>query len=128
MQGVSAQFPCTWEEVLDFRRDHVGPPEQVSMAFQGSVGKRKNDFHELFFQQAVRALVYMKNQLQFQLQQQQRNPYGVTSGANSINGIYTPQQNPYPQLPHSYGGSSNGGYRYGPADALLKKIYFLHKE
>jgi len=93
MQGVSAQFPCTWEEVLDFRRDHVGPPEQ-----------------------AVRALVYMKNQLQFQLQQQQqRNPYGVypTSGANSINGIYTPQQNPYPQLTsqHSYGSSSNGGYR-----------------
>ena len=88
----------------------------------------------LFLQQAVRALVYMKNQLQFQLQQQQqqRNPYGVypTSGANSINGIYTPQQNPYPQLTsqHSYGGSSNGGYRYGPTDAFLKKIYFLHKE
>ena len=91
----------------------------------------------LFLQQAVRALVYMKNQLQFQLQQQQqqRNPYGVypTSGANSINGIYTPQQNPYPQLTsqHSYGGSSNGGYRYGrtgPTNALLKKIYFLHKK
>ena len=47
MQGVSAQFPCTWEEVLDFRRDHVGPPEQVSKALQGSVGKVKNDFHEL---------------------------------------------------------------------------------
>ena len=82
----------------------------------------------LFLQQAVRALVYMKNQLQFQLQQQ-RNPYGVypTSGANSINGIYTPQQNPYPQLTsqHSYGGSSNGGYRYGPTDALVKKIYCL---
>ena len=46
MQGVSAQFPCTWEEVLDFRRDHVGPPEQVSKALQGSVGKVKNDFHE----------------------------------------------------------------------------------
>ena len=54
MQGVSAQFPCTWEEVLDFRRDHVGPPEQ-----------------------AVRALVYMKNQLQYQLQHQtQHLPYG----------------------------------------------------
>ena len=82
----------------------------------------------LFLQQAVRALVYMKNQLQFQLQQQ-RNPYAVypTSGTNSINGIYTPQQNPYPQLTsqHSYGGSSNGGYRYGPTDALVKKIYSL---
>ena len=48
MQGVSAQFPCTWEEVLDFRRDHVGPPEQVSKALHGSVGEKvKNDFHEI---------------------------------------------------------------------------------
>lgn len=43
MQGVSAQFPCSWTEVLDFRRDHVGTPEQ-----------------------AVRAIVYFKNQRHYQ--------------------------------------------------------------
>ena len=39
VQRVSAHFPCTWEEALDFRRDHIGTTEQ-----------------------AVRALIYLKNQ------------------------------------------------------------------
>ncbi len=43
MQGVNAQYPCSWSEVLNFRRDHVGTPEQ-----------------------AVRAIVYFKNQQQYQ--------------------------------------------------------------
>jgi hypothetical protein len=40
VQGVSSSFPCTWEEALIFRRDHIGTPEQ-----------------------AVRSLVYLKNQV-----------------------------------------------------------------
>ena len=43
VQGVSATFPCTWEEALIFRRDHIGTPEQ-----------------------AVRTLVYLKNQMRYQ--------------------------------------------------------------
>jgi hypothetical protein len=43
VQGVSANFPCTWEEALIFRRDHIGTPEQ-----------------------AVRSLVYLKNQMRYQ--------------------------------------------------------------
>ena len=70
MQGVYAQFPCTWEEVLEFRRDHVGPPEQ-----------------------AVRALVYMKNQFQYQMQQQ---PYHPTAYQHPKPGYFT---NGYHQQP-----------------------------
>ncbi len=42
MQGVSAQYPCTWAEVVQFRSEHVGTPEQ-----------------------AIRAIVYYKSQSQF---------------------------------------------------------------
>ena len=63
MQGVSAQHPCTWEEVLDFRRDHIGSPEQ-----------------------AVRSMVYLKNQMQYRQQQQQQLNPNLTPG--SANGGY----------------------------------------
>ncbi len=43
VEGVSAHFPCTWEEALLFRRDHIGSPEQ-----------------------AVRSILYAKNQCQYQ--------------------------------------------------------------
>eukprot|EP00095_Tigriopus_kingsejongensis_P011905 maker-scaffold111_size354240-snap-gene-2.28 protein:Tk11905 transcript:maker-scaffold111_size354240-snap-gene-2.28-mRNA-1 annotation:"protein tamozhennic" len=42
VHGVSAQFPCTWTEALDFRREHIGTPEQ-----------------------AIRAIVYRQNQHSF---------------------------------------------------------------
>ena len=42
LQGVSAQFPCRWDEILEFRRNHIGSPEQ-----------------------ATRTLLYQKNQLQY---------------------------------------------------------------
>jgi len=42
LQGVTAQFPCRWDEVLEFRRSHIGTPEQ-----------------------ATRTLLYQKNQLHF---------------------------------------------------------------
>ena len=42
LQGVSAQFPCRWDEILEFRRSHIGSPEQAS-----------------------RTLLYQKNQLQY---------------------------------------------------------------
>jgi len=87
MQGVSAQFPCTWEEVLDFRRDHVGPPEQ-----------------------AVRALVYMKNQLQYQLQHQPASPYGHNSlyGAHSQSPYGSHHSQTTQQQPYGY----SNGYRH----------------
>jgi hypothetical protein len=44
VQRVSAHFTCTWEEALDFRRDHIGTTEQ-----------------------AVRALIYLKNQNRHQI-------------------------------------------------------------
>lgn len=39
---MTAQFPCRWDEILEFRRCHVGSPEQ-----------------------ATRTLLYQKNQLHF---------------------------------------------------------------
>ncbi len=53
MQSVSAQCPCSWREVLAFRRDHVGTPEQ-----------------------AARAIVYFKSQSQYRnLVRRQRSFY-----------------------------------------------------
>ena len=43
VQTAASRFGCTWEEALAFRKDHVGTPEQ-----------------------AVRSLVYAKNQMQYQ--------------------------------------------------------------
>ena len=45
VQRVSAHFPCTWEDALDFRRDHIGTTEQ-----------------------AIQSLIYLKNQNQHQMQ------------------------------------------------------------
>ena len=42
-QGVSSHCPCTWEDVLLFRRNHIGYPDH-----------------------AVQSLIYYKNQLQYQ--------------------------------------------------------------
>ena len=42
MQGVGAQLPCTWDDVIRYRREHVGSPEQ-----------------------AVRGITYIKNQRNF---------------------------------------------------------------
>ena len=70
VQGVSATFPtgCTWEEALVFRRDHIGGPEQ-----------------------AVRSLVYLKNQMRYQ-QGLQANP-----------GL--PGNHYYPRFPSPLGGA-----------------------
>ena len=87
VQGVSAHFPCSWEEALVFRRDHIGTPEQ-----------------------AVRSLVYLKNQMRYQ-QGMQANPvvpggpyyprYPLAQGVPGqvSNGI---GQHPGPYLPYGY--------------------------
>ncbi len=56
VQGVAVHFPCSWEEALIFRRDHIGTPDQ-----------------------AVRSLVYLKNQTQFQ-----QNLQSVTNMAGGV--------------------------------------------
>merc|ERR1711860_405113 len=50
LQGVTAQFPCRWDEILEFRRTHIGSPEQ-----------------------ATRTLLYQKNQLHFAQTQQRKH-------------------------------------------------------
>ena len=51
---MTAQFPCRWDEVLEFRRSHIGTPEQ-----------------------ATRTFLYQKNQLHFAQAHQQQHPgYG----------------------------------------------------
>lgn len=69
LQGVTAQFPCRWDEILEFRRTHIGSPEQ-----------------------ATRTLLYQKNQLHFaqtQQQQQQFYPYAPYAPPYSSNGFMT---------------------------------------
>ena len=70
VQRVSAHFPCTWEEALDFRRDHIGTTEQ-----------------------AVRALIYLKNQNSHQNPSySQPSPAIVGRGQTSmINQVGIPQ-------------------------------------
>ena len=60
VQRVSAHFPCTWEDALDFRRDHIGTTEQ-----------------------AVRALIYLKNQNRNQINSHQ-NQINLSGDRNKI--------------------------------------------
>ena len=58
---MSAYFPCTWEEALSFRREHVGSSEQ-----------------------AVRSLLYLKNQNQHQLQNYPQNIQVASGGGTAM--------------------------------------------
>ncbi len=61
MQAVSAQWPCTWSEVLSFRRDHVGTPEQ-----------------------AARAIVYFKSQSQYRNSNNSSSSGGGSAAAAAV--------------------------------------------
>ena len=88
VQGVSNTFPCSWDEAINFRRDHVGTPEQ-----------------------AVRSLVYMK--YKFQTGEVGIVPPAPSSYATATGGpgsVYSPQQfyqaqqyasMPPPQMAHA---------------------------
>ena len=65
VQRVSVHFPCSWEDALDFRRDHIGTTEQ-----------------------AVRALIYLKNQSHHQINNySEQQSLGSTVSRNEIGAI-----------------------------------------
>ena len=65
VQRVSVHFPCSWEDALDFRRDHIGTTEQ-----------------------AVRALIYLKNQSHHQINNySEQQTLGSTVSRNEIGAI-----------------------------------------
>ena len=74
LQGVSAQFPCRWDEILEFRRSHIGSAEQAS-----------------------RTLLYQKNQLQY-LQTGYPGAYYPPGGAPPHPVSGAPPMNPYGQF------------------------------
>ena len=83
VQRVSAHFPCTWEDALDFRRDHIGTTEQ-----------------------AVRALIYLKNQNRNQINSHQ-NQLNLSGDHNKISDMN--------QMSVTYPGSV--GYTNSPNQA-----------
>jgi hypothetical protein len=78
---VSAHFTCTWEEALDFRRDHIGNTEQ-----------------------AVRALIYLKNQNRHQIQTYPNQQTLPSAGRNEMpvmNPMHNMQPVPSYQFPQN---------------------------
>ncbi|TRY62030.1 hypothetical protein TCAL_09093 [Tigriopus californicus] len=78
VQGVSAQFPCSCEEAMNFRREHISTPEQ-----------------------AIRSIAYLKNQ---QCYQNNRSNGASTAPLRTPNGSeFNPFQSSLPHTTSSAG-------------------------